>query len=64
LTGLLFEGVLAGLRESVGTCCGGAGNLCTSRELVDSVELRFLDRVGAISCGYYGVVGRIFEVTS
>jgi hypothetical protein len=46
--GLLFDGVIAGLRVFVGTIWGGAGKLCTSTELVDSVDLRFLTRVGAI----------------
>jgi len=35
----------------VGIICGGAGKLCISVELVDSVDLRFLERVGAmLSC--------------
>jgi len=35
----------------VGIICGGAGKLCISVELVDSVDLRFLERVGAMmSC--------------
>lgn len=53
LIGLLFVGVLAGLRVFVGIICGGAGKFWISTELVDSVDLRFLERVGAISgdCG-------------
>lgn len=46
--GLLFVGVLIGLRVFVGTSCGGAGKLRTSTELVDSVDLRFFCRVGAM----------------
>jgi hypothetical protein len=49
LIGLWPGGVLAGLRVLVATICGGAGKPCTSTELVDSVDLRFLERVGAIS---------------
>jgi hypothetical protein len=49
LIGLLVVRVLAGLRVFVGATCGGAGKLCTSTELVDSVDLRFFDRVGAIA---------------
>jgi len=48
LIGLLFVGVLAGLRVFVGIICGGAGKFWISKELVDSVDLRFLERVGAI----------------
>lgn len=44
LMGLRFVGVLAGLRVLVATICVG----CTSTELADSVDLRFLERVGAI----------------
>ena len=32
----------------MGIICGGAGKFWTSTELVDSVDLRFLERVGAI----------------
>jgi hypothetical protein len=32
----------------VGTVCGGAGKLCISVDLVDSVDLGFLERVGAM----------------
>lgn len=47
-------GVVAGLRVFVGIICGGAGKFWTSTELVDSVDLRFLERVGAIfgNCGF------------
>lgn len=41
-------GVLAGLSVLVGIILGGAGKLCISTELVDSVDLRFLERVGAM----------------
>lgn len=51
--GLRFVGVLAGLLIFVGTSCGGAGKLCISTELVDSVDLRFFCRVGAIA--YFGM---------
>lgn len=44
LIGLRFDGVLAGLRVFVATICVG----CTSTELADSVDLRFLERVGAM----------------
>ena len=49
LIGLRFVGVRAGLRVLVAINCGGAGKFCISAELVDSVDLRFLERVGAMS---------------
>lgn len=48
LIGLLVVGVLTGLRVFVGTSCGGAGKLCKSTEPMDSVDLPFLIRVGAM----------------
>ena len=48
LIGLRFS-VFVGLRVFVGTICGGAGKVCISTEVADSVDLRFLERVGAIS---------------
>ena len=56
LIGLRF-GVFVGLRVFVGTICGGAGKVCTSTEVADSVDLRFLERVGAISRVYVVVFG-------
>lgn len=52
-------GVLAGLWVFVGTSRGGAGKVCTSTELelVDSVDLRFFCRVGAIVEGGFGSSG-------
>jgi len=41
-------GDLRGLLIFVGTNCGGAGKFWISTEEVDSVDLRFLERVGAI----------------
>jgi hypothetical protein len=48
LTGLRFDGVRAGLDIFVGSIVGGAGNDATSRDVVDSVDLCFLVRVGAM----------------
>jgi len=49
LIGLLLVGVRAGFNAiELAICEGGAGKLDASTELWDSVDLRFLDRVGAI----------------
>jgi hypothetical protein len=50
--GLLFVGVLVGLPAFVGMSWGGVGKFCMSREVVDSLELRFFGRVGAILYGF------------
>ena len=49
LIGLRFFGVFAGLGPFVGTIWGGAGNDCMSIDVVDSVDLRFFVRVGAMT---------------
>lgn len=48
LIGLRLVGVFIGLDPFVGTICGGAGNDCMSTDVVDSVDLRFFVRVGAM----------------
>lgn len=56
--GLLFVGVLVGLPAFVGMSWGGVGKFCMSREVVDSLELRFFGRVGAILYGFNTVLLR------
>lgn len=48
LKGLRCIGVLAGLEAFVGTIVGGAGNDCTLMDVDESVDMRFLERVGAM----------------
>lgn len=47
--GLRLVGVPCGLRILVGIICGGGGKFWISAETADSVDLRFLERVGAMS---------------
>jgi len=44
----------------VGIICGGAGKLCISTDVEDSVDLRFLKRVGAMSLTTVVIVVVVF----
>ena len=56
LIGLRFVGVFAGLLPFVGTIRGGAGKDCISIDVVESVDMRFFERVGAMLRNLYCVV--------
>lgn len=54
--GLRFEGIPFGLCIFVGTICDAAEKSGISTEVVDSVDLRFLERVGAMLMIYIEIL--------